>query len=77
MNKKLYAVQAFVKPKPTGNMVWSGKSFKGIVSEKSPAKAKEKVICYLADAIKSNKVDIQKEDITIKKCTLFNDFAIK
>lgn len=74
--EKLFAVKAFIKPKPTNGQSWKGKSFKGIALGASNAEAKQKTIEYLATHIEA-KTEITKDDISITECKLYSDFTVK
>jgi len=72
---KPYAITVFVKPKSNGISSYSSKTYKGISLATSPSKAKEMTIERLLSTIKTNIVILTRDDFTIKKCELYNDFT--
>lgn len=72
----VYAIRAFIKPAKQGLVAFKGKSFKGVVFAKTPARAKEKATNLLIEAFVASEASVEKEVITIKECKLYNDFLI-
>ena len=81
-NEKVYAIIAFIKPnnKPrndsAGEIVFKGKSYKGVVFAKTPNEAQVKAIGMLVKAFKGSEAIVTPNVITIKECKLYNDFLI-
>jgi hypothetical protein len=74
---KIYAIKLFVKPKPSGEVQYMGKTFKGISLGINPAEAQEKAITkFLEFYQKNTEIKLYRTNITVKSCELFNHFTI-
>ena len=74
---KFFAVRVFIKSKKVGAKMRGGKTFKGIAKAKDSATASKKVIDILLEALKDETfIPITKNDIVIRECISYNDFAV-
>lgn len=74
---KFFAVRVFIKAKTDGIKRRGGKQFKGIAQAPDSGHAANKVINLLLDALKDETfIPITKDDIVIKDCKEYNDFAV-
>ncbi len=76
---KSYAIKLTVKPVSNGRIKYIAKTYKGIVIANNPGAAKDGAIALVLKSFQKNdgselKPKIQRENITIKECKLYNDF---
>ena len=74
---KYFAVRAFIKSKKIDGKIRGGKTFKGLCKEADKEKASKKVVDLLLKALSDETfIPITRNDIVIKECVLYNDFAV-
>lgn len=81
MESKVFAIAVFVKPKPikdgASTTIYKGKTYKGIVFEVNKQKAIDLAIDALYSGFAENLDHLEKSDLVVKSCELFDDFRLK